>query len=479
MKIMQTYLIGRKKFLQALLTVAAVLMIALLLPGVANATTLRVCLQTGATDSEFTVVSGEYTISGGNLQAAKMGTAEEDDTVRVAKSGSEFTVYLNGKKLGTPAQNVLLAADDDGIIEFGGKQYRGGFSLLTNGYVLNVVDMEDYLYGVVGEEIGYNAPEEALRTQAIVARSYAAFNMGGKYYDVLATTSSQVYGGYSAEMAHDSTAVRNAVDDTAGEVMYYDGDLVEAVFCSNAGGYTEDNENVWGGVAVPYLRAAKSTYDKNYTGYEWTVKYTAAQLKNLAESYMARIKQSGEFGTFVRLELSYQTADGDDTKSGRVTRATIYGTGATVTAERDAVRTLLGLKSTLIEVSGAAAATAKLDEVYVLNAAGNLVKRDWQDLYVMGAGDIGAKKIDSTLADLTQAYLRSAAGLASFDGTAVPSVGVSGEGVVITGHGNGHGVGLSQYGAIGMAKDVYTAEEILAQYYGGEDEDLLEIDYLE
>lgn len=461
-----------------LMVVAALLLVAAL-PQAAWATTLRVCLKTGATDSTFTVVDGEYSVRGGNLQADEMAWADEGDEVRVTKSGSSFAVYVNGQKMGTSAQNVALVADGDGVIDFGGKQYRGDFSLLTNGYVLNLVDMEDYLYGVVGEEIGYNAPEEAMRAQAIVARSYAAFNMGGTYYDVLATTSSQVYGGYSAEAAHDSKAVRNAVDDTAGLVMYYDGTLVEAVFSSNAGGYTEDNENVWGGKAVPYLRAVKSRYDQNYAGYEWTVKYTAAQLKSLAESYMARTGQSGEFGTFVRLEVSYAAADGGDTKSGRATKVTIYGTNATVSAERDAVRTLLGLKSSLIEVSGAAAATAELDEVYVLNAAGNLVKRDWQDLYVMGAGDIGAKKIDSTLADLTRAYLRSSAGLMSFDGTAVPSVGVSGEGVVISGHGNGHGVGLSQYGAIGMAKDDYTAEEILAHYYGGEDEELLEIDYLE
>lgn len=306
--------------------------------------------------------------------------------------------------------------------------------------------------------------------------------MGGTYYDVLATAASQVYGGYTAEEAHNSSTVREAVEDTAGLVMYYDGDLVEAVFCSSAGGYTENNENVWGGNAVPYLRAVKSRYDKNYANYEWTVKYTPTQLQNLAESYMTRIKQSGSFGTYVRLELSYKAADGNDTESGRVTKATIWGTEGKVTAERDAVRTMLGLKSTLFEVSGASENgeyTEPLDEVYVLNATGDLEKRDWQDLYVVNGENAAAKRVDDTLADLTEAYLRSSAGLISFSGAAVPTVGISGEGVVITGHGYGHGVGMSQYGAIGMAKDGYTAEEILAHYYGGEDEDLLEIDYWE
>lgn len=470
-------MIKSKKWVMTLLVA---LLLALLLPQAAMATELRVCLATGAVEGEFTVISGEYSVHGGDGKADELALAREDDTVRVAKNGNSFVVYINNKKVGTAAQDVRLLAEDDGVIEFGARQYRGDFALLASGYVLNVVDMEDYLYGVVGEEIGYNAPDEALKAQAIVARSYAAFNMGGGYYDVLATTASQVYGGYTAEAAPNSKAVRAAVDDTAGLVMFYDGALVEAVFCANAGGYTENNENVWGGNAVPYLRAVKSSYDKNYAGYEWTAKYTATQLKNLAQSYMERMKQSGEFGSFVRLELCYAGADGENTRSGRVTKATIYGTSARVTAERDAVRTLLGIKSTLIEVEGAAESNGEaVGAVYVLDAAGNLVQRNWQDLYVMGAGDVGAKKVDATLADLTRAYLRSAAGLSSFDGLAMPGVGVSGGIVVINGHGNGHGVGMSQYGAVGMAKDGYTAEEILAHYYGGEDENLLQIDYLD
>lgn len=448
---------------------AALLVLAYLLPQTAQAATIRVCLQTAATDSEFTVVSGEYTVRGGNLQVETITWAEEGDTLRIVKGSSGFTIYLNGQKTGTSAVNVsLLAEDMDSVIEFGGKQYRGSFSALTNGYILNVLDMEAYLYGVVGEEIGYNAPEEALRVQAIVARSYAAFNMGGTYYDVLANNASQVYGGYTVENAHDSEAVRRAVNDTTGQVLYYDGNLVEAVFSSSAGGYTENNENVWGGNALPYLRGVASPYDKNYSYYEWTVTYTPQQLKNLAESYMQLTKQGGSFGNFVRLELSYQGADGEDTVSGRVTKATLIGTSGSVSAEGDAVRTLLGLKSTLFTVADSANVSEPLDEVYVLNAAGNLVQRNWQELYAVGAGGVKQE-----LADLTEAYLRSSAGLASFNGGTL--TGVSGGNIVITGHGNGHGVGLSQYGAIGMAADGYTAEEILEHYFGGEQPRLLEI----
>ncbi len=469
---------NKTAFGRAARLILAALALLCLCPGMAQAATIRVCLQTAATDSEFAVRDGFYEVRGGNLAAETLCEAEAGDIIRVTKGGSGFTVYLNGQKQGSSAANVSLLAEDDEdcAVKFGGKVYRGSFSVLTNGYVLNVLDLEYYLYGVVGEEIGYNAPEEALKTQAIVARSYAAYYMGGTYYDVLATNASQVYGGLSVEEAHDSKAVRRAVDDTAGQVLYYDGDLVEAVFSSSAGGYTENNENVWDGNAIPYLRGVESPYDEDYSNYTWQVTYTPAQLKSLAETYMQRIKQSGSFGSFVRLEVSYQAADGNDTVSGRATRATLIGTQGSVTAKNDAVRTMLGLKSTLFKVTAGASAEIAdpIDEVYVLAANGDLEKRPVEKIYAIGAGDVIEQ-----LGDLTEAYMRSAAGLISFASGAAGSLADAGEGVTINGGGWGHGVGLSQFGAIGMAADGYTAEEILEHYYGGENPRKLKIDDLD
>lgn len=461
---------------RAALLFLAALALLWLAPHTARAATIRVCLQTAATDSEFTVEAGFYEVRGGSLAAKTLCEAEAGDVIRVTKGSSGFTVYLNGQDMGSSTVNVSLLAEDDAgcSLTFGGKEYRGSFSVLTNGYVLNVLDMEYYLYGVVGEEIGYNVPEEALKTQAIIARSYAAYYMGGTYYDVLATDASQVYGGLTAENAHDSTAVRRAVDDTADQVLYYDGGLVEAVFSSSAGGYTENNENVWGGDPIPYLRGVASPYDADYSNYTWQVTYTPAQLKSLAEAYMQRIKQSGSFGSFVRLEVSYQAADGGETVSGRATRATLIGTQGSVTAQNDAVRTMLGLKSTMFRVTAGASAeiAGPIDEVYVLSANGDLEKRPVEKIYAVGAGDVVGQ-----LGDLTEAYMRSATGLISFNGGVV--LGSSGEGVTINGGGWGHGVGLSQFGAIGMAEDGYTAEEILKHYYGGENPRKLIIDDLD
>lgn len=492
------------------------LLLVLALPELALAQNIRVCLQSNAATAEFEVVKGQYDINGGKLTVEKLAEASAGDIVRAVRSGSGFTIYVNGEQVGTSGQNVsILAAESkdeddkkdndekkdkddkkDNILRFGGRAYRGSFSLLTNGYVLNILDVEEYLYGVVGQEIGYSAPREALRVQAIVSRSYAYFNLGGTYYDVSATESSQVYGGYTAETAQGGGNVVAAVDDTAHQVLYYGDDLVEAVFASSAGGYTENNENVWGGQAVPYLRAVESPYDKDGYFMDWTVEYTPAELRELAENYMQRIGQKGSFGAFVRLEVSYAAAGGGSTKSGRATSASLVGTSATVTAKNDAVRTMLNLRSNLFEITGSVAVDNRNDgqtgqsgssgssvgsddsKVYVLGAGGEVAERDWRELWAVGSGE--SKRL---LGDSDTAYMRSGGGIHplhkvlledhSTPRPAQPVQSATAEGVVLRGHGYGHGVGLSQYGAIGMAKDGYTAMEILRHYYGGTNSSLL------
>lgn len=475
------------------------LVLLFLLPGTAFAQNIRVCLQSNAPTAEFEVVYGRYEINGGNLTAEKLGEAEAGDKIRTVRSGSGFTVYVNDEQLGTSGLNLSVLAVDEGdnVLKFGSRAYRGSFSLLTNGYVLNILDMEEYLYGVVGQEIGYNAPEAALEAQAIVSRSYACFNLGGTYYDVSATEASQVYGGYTAETAAAGGNVVKAVDATAHQVLYYGNDLVEAVFASSAGGYTEDNENVWGGQAVPYLRGVESPYDKEGYFMDWTVEYSPAELRELAEAYMQRIGQGGSFGAFVRLEVSYAAAGGGSTKSGRATSASLVGTGATVTAKNDAVRTMLNLRSNLFEVAGAGSQEKPAGssnnssnsnnsnnndqkKVYVLGADGAAAERDWRELWAVGGGE--AKRL---LGDSDEAYMESSSGIHPLHKVTVtdprlpqpaqpvnPGTAAT-EGVVLRGHGYGHGVGLSQYGAIGMAKDGYGAMEILRHYYGGANSSLL------
>ena len=182
---------------------ALALLLALLWPGQAQATNIRVCLQTGVNSVELKVVEGTYQIKGGSLSASLLAEADEGDLIRTVRNGAIITVYVNGKQVGTSNVNVSVLATGSGrnVISYGNRQYRGSISLLSNGYVLNVLDMEHYLYGVVGQELTYSYPKEALKAQAIVARSYAYYNLGGTYYDVGRSTADQVYGGFTAEKA--------------------------------------------------------------------------------------------------------------------------------------------------------------------------------------------------------------------------------------------------------------------------------------
>ncbi|MBC7186880.1 MAG: SpoIID/LytB domain-containing protein [Calditrichaeota bacterium] len=120
--------------------------------------------------------------------------------------------------------------------------------------VVNVVSLEDYLRGVVPYEMHGDFPLEALKAQAVAARTMVLYTMGSRHpydpFDVCADVHCQVYGGVVAETEQSNSAVLA----TAGEVLTYGGQLCEVVFSSCCGGHTEHNENVWQGTAQPYLR---------------------------------------------------------------------------------------------------------------------------------------------------------------------------------------------------------------------------------
>ncbi len=133
--------------------------------------------------------------------------------------------------------------------------YRGSLELIHFGgglTVVNVVELEDYLLGVVPSEMCAWYPLDALKAQAIAARTYALKNIGrfsAQGFDLTDTASSQVYSGYCSE---DPRSTR-AVVETTGMVLTYNDDLIDAVYSSTCGGYTENASEAWGH-AVPYLR---------------------------------------------------------------------------------------------------------------------------------------------------------------------------------------------------------------------------------
>jgi stage II sporulation protein D len=160
----------------------------------------------------------------------------------------------------------FIPASPESYLSFNDKSYRGLFILrgTPKGVVLvNVLNLEDYLKSVVPGELNpdqFNAVE-ALKAQAVAARTYAVKNMG-QYkdfgYDLVDTPRSQLYSG----MASERPLSNEAVESTAGEVVRYKGTLINALYMSTCGGRTENVENVFGGGPSPYLKSVECTYEK-------------------------------------------------------------------------------------------------------------------------------------------------------------------------------------------------------------------------
>jgi stage II sporulation protein D len=170
----------------------------------------------------------------------------------------------------------FIPTDPQSYLFYNGNQYRGIFVLRATpkGLVLiNILNLDDYLKGVVPKELSpdrFNA-YEALKAQAVAARTYAIKNLGAYGdlgFDVSDTPQSQVYGGLSAEQPMST----RAVEETKGEVATYRGKLIDALYTSTCGGMTEDSENVFEGEAQPYLKSTECTYEKQN---EWSLESPA------------------------------------------------------------------------------------------------------------------------------------------------------------------------------------------------------------
>ena len=163
---------------------------------------------------------------------------------------------------------VVFAPEDpeQHPVRYNEKPYRGQLEVFTNTKgtltVVNVISLEDYVRGVVPNELSPDGwPElEALKAQAVAARTYAVSNLGrfaAQGFDLTPDTRSQVYGGRSTE--HPLTD--RAVDETRGRIATYKGAPINALYTSTCGGRTEDAENIFGGAPVAYLRGRECALD--------------------------------------------------------------------------------------------------------------------------------------------------------------------------------------------------------------------------
>jgi stage II sporulation protein D len=302
------------------------------------------------------------------------------DLVRAVAIGQ--AIEIDGRR---EAGFVLWSAR---AIRLNGREYGGRLALMPNGAglaIVNELPLEEYLVGVVRAELGDRWPREAMRAQAIVARTYAAYHRAlnaAKTYHVVATTAHQAFGG----QAPASSPVWDAVRDTAGQVLFWEGELFPAFYHADSGGYTEDPRTVFAARNMPALRPVRCEFSVGAPHYQWSLDVSLADLG-------ATLRRHGvDVGTVTAIEITERTP------SLRAAVLTLRGTRGSARVRGNDFRRMLGyetFKSTLFAVA------------------------------------------------------------------------VDGRSARFAGRGYGHGVGLSQWGARGMAEQGYGAVEILGHYYPG------------
>lgn len=174
---------------------------------------------------------------------------------------NEIAVKCRDKVYSLGTNAIVLRTDTDGYVSTKGKWYHGKLMVKNIGgklTVINDIDLENYIKGVVPSEMPAAWEYEALKAQAIAARSFALANLGKQAkwgYDLKDNTEDQAYGGASAE----TDITNKAVEETHGLVLTYDMKIISAYYSASAGGMTSNS--IWGGY-VPYLHSVPS-FDDN------------------------------------------------------------------------------------------------------------------------------------------------------------------------------------------------------------------------
>lgn len=258
----------------------------------------------------------------------------------------ELTASASGVEIAGPggvaraAAPVRLAPTGGARLYLAIRPYRGVLEVrrtpagrLT---VINELDLEEYLYGVLRMEVDPRWPPDALRAQAVAARTLALYSLNrfaAEGYDVRATTDSQVYGGVGAEDPRTTAAV----EATRGQILTYEGRPIFAAYHSDSGGHTEASELVWGG-RYAYLRPVADPYT---AAQPWTLRLTLSALED-------QLRRAGRGGGGV---LGVEVAE--VTPSGRVAYVRVATGGGALTLRGTELRTILGaetMKSTLFTV---------------------------------------------------------------------------------------------------------------------------------
>lgn len=355
--------------------------------------------------------------------------------------------YILREKRRSDNHYVTITSVNRGGSGFTPTEYRGsliiapgesGSDRLT---LYNVLDIEDYLKGVVPREMSPSWPKEALKAQAVAARNYAKLNMQTNKF-LYDTVQHQVYHGKSVESPNSN----RAVEETKGLYATYNGSLIYAYYHSSSGGHTENSENVWSS-ALPYIRAVEDPYDLH------SVNPNTSWTETVSKNKVSEAIFPEKDWELIHLRITERSA------TGRVQKMEAVGVNTKTGEQRtkqlpegspDSLRWALGttLKSTLFDMK------EKSSSVKVKMADGQA--RDFPETTGMKI-----RHADGT--DTVIAY--DIIAVRTLSGVEYARTGASE--YVFTGRGWGHGLGMSQWGAYKMANDGKTFREILKHYYTG------------
>lgn len=393
-----------------------------------------------------------------DLRPVKVGLAVEQDALTLWVADSEAILDLTGAEpvnLLIPGDQVFFTAWND-ILELDGvpmgagpvlvipgqsplmwnnHRYRGGFLISAKNNHINLIDyisLDDYLRGVVPREVMASWPPAALRAQAIAARTYAIASLGrhaNHGFDLCPIDHCQVYGGIDSE----KPSTNLAVDSTSGEIITYRGRVISAVYHSSSGGSTFEASSVWN-ESVPYLKSTVD-WDQNSPYNQWTRSMNWEELQGMVSRFYPSVGQLQQISG-----VSYSP-------DGKLLKVTLQGNLDFKILSGEQFRSLTGLPSV----------KAQIGVIYGPLPFINL----W---WIPGSPYPQALMADADIPGLFADVLVPPWELPdpwSWLRDKVPLR------MVLRGSGWGHGVGMSQWGAKGMAEAGYSERQILEHYYPG------------
>ena len=387
------------------------------------------------------------------LQELRLSAVWSAASGRGSKGGAD-TPLLPWRTVATPAGRSLP------LVGLGRRRYRGLVRVLPEGnrlQAVNLLGLEHYLASVVGSEMPASWPAEALRAQAVAARTYALAQLKPEApFDLRSTVASQVYRGTEAET--DST--RSAVAATRSLVLSHGGSLIDAVFHSSSGGSTENSGEMWNR-QLPYLVSVPDR-DKLSPWHQWSVRFEPDQLRRAFQ----------ETAGASRIEVLAASS------TGRVRRARVIGPAGSLDLSGSELRQRLGLRSTLVQfrfepplapgpAGGITTATAEANAAAsALSRGGNRAAAGPSTAGLSaggpppppplpGADEQGDRSTAAALDPTIAGQLRQ-------EPLAAPLPALE-----VVGRGFGHGVGMSQWGAYGLALQGVSYVQILRHYYRG------------